>query len=86
MREVRSGLKNNQPLGVEEHPFDGVRIPDGWSPEVALAVSGALMALESAIWNRYGEEMIPLIALDDDDGRERHAVAQVVAIDEDQPF
>lgn len=40
------------------HSFD---IPDGWSPEVALAVSGVLAALESAIWSRYGDDMMPLI-------------------------
>lgn len=41
---------------------DRIDIPDGWSPELALAVSGLLAALESAIWRQYGDQMMPLIA------------------------
>ena len=63
-------------------PLGGVDIPDGWSPELALAVAGVLVAVESAIWARYGEEMLPLITDEEpDQGDTRWS-----DLDEDLPF
>ena len=84
MSEARLNRESGVDVRAEEHPFDGFRIPDGWSPEVALAVSGALAGLDSAIWGRYGDEMIPLIAVEDD--CEEHPAGPPMLPEDDIPF
>ncbi len=48
-------------MSTRDEPFT-VTVPDGWTPEQALAVYDLLHELAEAIWDRYEIPLIDLLA------------------------
>ena len=48
-------------MSTRDEPFT-VKVPDGWTPEQALAVYDLLHELAEAIWDRYEIPLIELLA------------------------
>lgn len=54
---------NKPPPGIASHyaAMSTLRIPQGWSPEQALAVWELLDAITQCVWERYDVQLVELI-------------------------
>lgn len=71
--------------GVGWEMDSGALAFDGWTPEIALAVVGVLRGMESVIWERYGDAMLPLM-LCADEADEPQPEDDWMDLQEDLPF